>query len=208
MRPEQKKLDDLMGNFVGLALTLIFVLILLVLSTKPYNAAIAGHEETPTTISVAIANNGTETPVSSPTLVPAVALAAATAESSVTAADEASARSESTAQASAPGQGDSSSYDPELVAHGQTLYATCAGCHGMDALGVPNLGKSLVGTEFMHTVSDQELLQFIITGRPLWDPANTTGIDMPSRGGNPMLTNDDILAIIIYLRSLDSGAGG
>ena len=208
MRPEQQKLDDLMGNFVGLALTLIFVLILLVLSTKPYNAAITGNEEAPTAISVAISENVIETPVASPTMVATVVSTETTLASPATAAAEASAHPESTTQASAPGQGDSSSYGAELVAHGQTLYATCAGCHGMDALGVPNLGKNLVGTEFMRTHSDQELVQFIITGRPLWDPANTTGIDMPSRGGNPMLTDDDILAIIIYLRSLDSGAGG
>lgn len=104
----------------------------------------------------------------------------------------------------------SSSYDPALVAQGQTLYITCSGCHGPDALGIPNLGKDLVNSEFVHSLSDQDLLTFIKTGRPIWDPLNTTGVDMPPRGGNPMLTDDDLLAIIAYLRSLsaESGAGG
>lgn len=98
-------------------------------------------------------------------------------------------------------------YDPAVVELGQTLFVQCAACHGVDARGIPNLGKDLVGTEFITSQSDEELRQFIITGRPIWDPDNTTGIDMPGRGGNPALTNDDILAIIAYIRSLSSDGG-
>jgi mono/diheme cytochrome c family protein len=98
------------------------------------------------------------------------------------------------------------SYDPALVERGQSLFTMCSACHGMDARGITGLGKDLVASEFVHGLTDEELLQFILTGRPIWDAMNTTGIDMPPKGGNPALTNDDILAIIAYLRSLSAVA--
>jgi mono/diheme cytochrome c family protein len=93
-------------------------------------------------------------------------------------------------------------YDPALAARGEPLFAQCAACHGADARGIPNLGKDLVTSDFLHSLTDEELLAFIKTGRPLWDPLNTTGIDMPPKGGNPALTDDDIMAIIAYIHSL------
>jgi len=95
-------------------------------------------------------------------------------------------------------------YAAEVVAAGETSYASvCSACHGMDAQGMPNLGKTLADSEFMRGLSDTELLTFIKTGRPIWDAANTTGVDMPPKGGNPALTDDEILHIIAYLRTLD-----
>ncbi len=95
------------------------------------------------------------------------------------------------------------SYDPAAIAAGERAYTSlCTACHGPDARGLPNLGKDLVNSEFVRSLSDRELQQFIITGRPIWDAANTTGVDMPPRGGNPALSNEDILNIIAYLRSL------
>ncbi|MEX0761598.1 MAG: cytochrome c [Dehalococcoidia bacterium] len=85
---------------------------------------------------------------------------------------------------------------------GQQKFGTCAGCHAADATGIPGLGVSLVGTDFIADNSDQELLDFIKQGRPASDPANTTGVDMPPKGGNPALSDDDILDIIAYLRTL------
>lgn len=93
-------------------------------------------------------------------------------------------------------------YPPELVAQGQELYFQCAACHGPDGRGVAGLGKDLVESEFVHSKTDEELLDFVLTGRPIWDPENTTGIDMPPKGGNPALSNDEILAIIAYIRTL------
>lgn len=98
-------------------------------------------------------------------------------------------------------------YDPALVAQGETLFLLCSACHGADGRGLPNLGKDLVDSEFVHSLSDADLLTFIKTGRPIWDPLNTTGIDMPGKGGNPALTDDDILAIIAYIRSLSATGG-
>lgn len=95
-------------------------------------------------------------------------------------------------------------YDPAIVEQGQQLFVLCAACHGPDARGLPNLGKNLVESEFVAGLADEEMLAFVKTGRPIWDPLNTTGIDMPPKGGNPAMTDDDILAIIAYVRSLSA----
>jgi disulfide bond formation protein DsbB len=86
---------------------------------------------------------------------------------------------------------------------GAELYGqTCAVCHGKDAKGMPHLGKDLTASSFVQNQGDQGLLAFIIQGRPANDPENTTGIPMPAKGGNPGLTDEQILDIITYLRSL------
>jgi len=106
-------------------------------------------------------------------------------------------------QAADTGSTLASEYDPAVIADGQTVYSSlCVACHGADARGLPNLGKDLVASEFVHSLTDDELLDFIKTGRPIWDPANTSGIDMPPKGGNPALSDEQILHIIAYLRSL------
>jgi disulfide bond formation protein DsbB len=99
-------------------------------------------------------------------------------------------------------------YDPELVARGEELFVLCAACHGIDGRGIQGLGKNLVESEFVASLTDEELLAFIQTGRPVWDAANTTGVDMPPRGGNPALTDEDIMAIIAYIRTLSAQASG
>jgi disulfide bond formation protein DsbB len=109
------------------------------------------------------------------------------------------------AQPTAPSQPSGGGADPALIARGKLGFTLCAACHGQDARGLPKLGKDLVTSEFIHTKNDQELLTFVKTGRPSFDPANTTGIDMPPKGGNPALKDDDILAIIAYVRSLSGG---
>ncbi len=91
----------------------------------------------------------------------------------------------------------------ELMEEGQYLFeSACASCHGEDARGLPNLGKDLVGGSFFKTISDEDLSEFIKKGRPSGDKENTTGMDMPPKGGNPALTDADITAIIAFLRSL------
>lgn len=86
---------------------------------------------------------------------------------------------------------------------GEGLFqSTCAACHGPDAKGLPNLGKDMTTSEFIASQSDTELLAFVKQGRPVSDPANTTGVDMPPKGGNPALTDEQILDIIAYIRTL------
>ncbi len=96
--------------------------------------------------------------------------------------------------------------DPEeakYIASGQKLFAnSCVSCHGKDAHGMPGLGKSLVKSEFLAKLSDDDALAFVKKGRSTSDPLNTTKVDMPPKGGNPALSDDDVLDIISYLRFL------
>ncbi len=101
--------------------------------------------------------------------------------------------------------GDQPEYSPELIAEGQTYYQqTCSACHGAEGLGIENLGKNLVTSEFVREKNDAELLEYVKTGRAVDDPLNTTGIAMPPKGGNPALTDDQINAIIAFMRSIQS----
>jgi mono/diheme cytochrome c family protein len=89
------------------------------------------------------------------------------------------------------------------AAKGQTLFAgTCSACHGPTGTGVTGLGKDLTTSTFVADQSDAELVAFIKAGRPASDPLNTTGIDMPPRGGNPALTDQDLADIVSYLRTI------
>lgn len=90
----------------------------------------------------------------------------------------------------------------ELVEIGKKEFGTCAGCHGADGTGVTGLGKNLVGSDFIKGISDADLNALITTGRPSSDPLNTTGIDMPPKGGNPALNAEKINGLVAYLRSL------
>jgi mono/diheme cytochrome c family protein len=78
----------------------------------------------------------------------------------------------------------------------------CIACHGPTGEGIEGLGKPFTTSEFVRERSDEELLAFVKTGRPSGDPLNTTGVDMPPKGGNPALTDDDILDIVAYVRTL------
>jgi disulfide bond formation protein DsbB len=90
-----------------------------------------------------------------------------------------------------------------VAARGQLIYAdTCAHCHGDNATGLPNLGKDLTTSEFVVGQTDQQLIDFIKRGRLPGDPANTTGIPMPPKGGNPGLTDQDLANVVAYIRAL------
>ena len=89
------------------------------------------------------------------------------------------------------------------AAAGESLFAsTCAACHGADAKGLPALGKDLTTSEFVDVNSDDDFVAFIKIGRPAGDPENTTGVDMPPKGGNPALDDEDILNIVAYVQSI------
>lgn len=89
------------------------------------------------------------------------------------------------------------------AAAGEPLFqSTCAACHGPDGKGLPNLGKDFTASEFVTEQSDAELVAFIKQGRPVSDPANTTGVDMPPKGGNPALSDEDLFDIVAYIRTL------
>jgi disulfide bond formation protein DsbB len=88
------------------------------------------------------------------------------------------------------------------VAGKEAFSKTCVSCHGPNAEGMPNLGKDLTTSEFVHSKTNQELVEFFKVGRPASDPLNTTGVDMPPKGGNPALTDDDLLNIAAFVRSI------
>ena len=89
------------------------------------------------------------------------------------------------------------------VSRGREHYAaTCAMCHGFEGEGKSRLGKELQDSPFVKSLSDEELVQFLEEGRPAWDPANERGVDMPPKGGNPDLTNENLMEIVAYLRTL------
>ncbi|MCE7984755.1 MAG: cytochrome c [Caldilinea sp. CFX5] len=86
---------------------------------------------------------------------------------------------------------------------GKTIFATtCAACHGPAGEGVQGLGKDMTKSEFIAGLSDEELVAFIKTGRPVSDPLNTTKVDMPPKGGNPALTDEQLTDIVAYIRSI------
>lgn len=90
------------------------------------------------------------------------------------------------------------------LARGERAFAeTCAACHGADGHGLPGLGKDLVTpSDWFKEQDDESLVQFLKVGRTAADPLNTTKVDMPPKGGNPALSDDDLKAIILYLRSI------
>lgn len=99
--------------------------------------------------------------------------------------------------------------DPWVIDAGRETYmGTCTACHGPSGQALPGLGKDLAHSEFVRGLSDGALLMFLKMGRSTWDPMNTTGVEMPGKGGNPMLSDDDLREIVAYMRFLQINAGG
>ena len=101
------------------------------------------------------------------------------------------------------GDGDSAGGGVDLAVGEKLFKQTCAICHGMEGQGIDKLGKPIVGNEFVALHSDADLVEFLIEGRPATHPDNERGVDMPPRGGNPGLTDDDIASIVAYARTLN-----
>ena len=90
------------------------------------------------------------------------------------------------------------------AAAGEDIYSgTCAACHGPDGHGVEGLGKDLHNNEFVAGLNDDEFVDFLEAGRPAGDPLNDTGVDMPPKGGNPSLSEQDLYDVTAYVRTLD-----
>jgi len=92
--------------------------------------------------------------------------------------------------------------DPAVGA--KVYQTTCVACHGPDAKGVQGLGKTLhpSESEFVTTKTDEEMVEYIKVGRRIDDPLNTTGIDMPPKGGNPAMTEEDMFNVVAFIRTL------
>ena len=57
-------------------------------------------------------------------------------------------------------------------------------------------------SEFIAGLSDEELIAFVKVGRRISDPLSTTGVDMPPKGGNPALTDEQLIDIIAFIRTI------
>lgn len=93
--------------------------------------------------------------------------------------------------------------EAEWLAWGRKQFASsCTACHGADAKGMQGLGKDLIASDFVRGLDEEGLVEFLKKGRSTSDPLNTTKVDMPPKGGNPALDDDDLYAIALYVRSL------
>jgi len=97
--------------------------------------------------------------------------------------------------------------DVSIVGRGRAAYlSTCIACHGPNGEALPKLGKDLAHSEFVAKQTNSQLQMFLKLGRPTWDPANTTKVDMPGKGGNPKLKDSDLADIVQYLRFVQAAA--
>lgn len=91
------------------------------------------------------------------------------------------------------------------AAAGKELFnGTCASCHGTDGKD-PSVGKDITASAWIADATDAEVIALITNGRSTSDPENTTGVDMPVKGGNPSLTEENIADIAAYVRSINNG---
>jgi disulfide bond formation protein DsbB len=97
--------------------------------------------------------------------------------------------------------------DPARAAHGQTLFAqSCATCHGIAAQGLPHQGADLRHSRFVSQRSDKGLIEFLRAGRTPSDPESVMRLPMPPRGGNPNLSDQNLVDIVAYLRTVQQQA--
>lgn len=89
------------------------------------------------------------------------------------------------------------------AARGDEIFTVCAGCHGPEAKGIEGLGKDLHANEFIAGLSDDEAVAFLKVGRPASHELNTTGVDMPPKGGNPAFSDQDLYDLVAHIRTLD-----
>ena len=100
--------------------------------------------------------------------------------------------------------GDAARQEPGDALAGAHLFATaCATCHGFAAEGFPGLGKPLRGNRSIWEKTEDQLVHFLKEGRAAEDLLNTTGVEMPPRGGDPDLSDQDLRNIAAFLRSIN-----
>ena len=96
---------------------------------------------------------------------------------------------------------------PADRAHGRTVFLkTCAACHAPDGSGVKAQGANLRESAFIRGKTDEQLLAFVKVGRQPFDPETKLHLSMPARGGNPALTDQDLVDAIAILRQIQEQA--
>ena len=106
--------------------------------------------------------------------------------------------------AAAPAQAEQAPAQPSKgdAVVGKQLFSTCSACHGPAGEGITGLGKDMTTSQFIAGLTDDQLVSFIKVGRSTSDPLNTTGVDMPPKGGNPALSDDDLYNVVAFIRSI------
>lgn len=94
--------------------------------------------------------------------------------------------------------------DAAILAQGSRLYAeTCAACHGAQAEGALGTSTALTTSELLQQGSDAEILAYIRAGEAANAPTNESGVAMPANGGRPDLSDEELLAIVRFVMSLE-----
>jgi disulfide bond formation protein DsbB len=95
------------------------------------------------------------------------------------------------------------------IALGQERYVgACAACHGQDATGIEGIDLDLRRSKFVAGATEQELALLLIRGLSINNPFNVSEIRMPPRGGRDDMSNQDMLNIAAYLKSINTQTVG
>lgn len=87
--------------------------------------------------------------------------------------------------------------ESEVIAAGKASYSvTCIACHGADGTGAIPGVPNLAGKDSPLSKSDEELAKNITEG--FQSPGSMMA--MPANGGNSALTDDDVKALVAFLR--------
>ncbi len=73
----------------------------------------------------------------------------------------------------------------------------CAGCHGP-----ANAGMQLIRADYLRDHSDLEVMALIRAGRDATAPDNFSGAAMPANGGQIGIPDEQLLALVRYLREV------
>ncbi len=89
---------------------------------------------------------------------------------------------------------------------GKSIFSlSCVTCHGPTGDGLNNLAPSLRASDFVKAADPTAILQVIVQGRTVDDPANKSGKAMPARGGNPFLTDQQAVHLAAFVKNLTEG---
>lgn len=87
--------------------------------------------------------------------------------------------------------------DAAQVNNGKTVYQqTCVACHGPNGKGTVPGAPDFTANSSPLKKDDEVLLKNIVEG--FKSPGSPMA--MPAKGGNPSLTDEDIRAVIVYMR--------
>jgi mono/diheme cytochrome c family protein len=83
------------------------------------------------------------------------------------------------------------------VAGEKIFVSACITCHGSTGGGIPGLSQDMTQSEFVASKTEQELVEFIRLGGVPDEP-----LVMLPKGGVPSLTDQDLVDLVAYIRSL------